>query len=242
VQESWPLHDRVAWIANLLLLGVAAVTLRWFIIQTKATRSAAEATRQAAEAAKLSAEAVINAERPWMIPRITQPDDGDVMLLTDRSDGWTLPIEVKFKNHGRSPAILVRALVEISSVKIASKENVGTPTLILDLPNPHRYERIPDEYVPGTIYMPGEVSPWYGEISKKELLAGKELWESGEECLCVKGYIVYEDTFKETRTTRFCYAYQETAAFRSIRNRFTKESERPREFRKCGPKIYNQIT
>lgn len=56
-------------------------------------------TRDAAKAALLNAEAVINAERAWMIPKITQPDEREFDLACTKEDGWRLPIEITFKNH-----------------------------------------------------------------------------------------------------------------------------------------------
>jgi hypothetical protein len=60
VSELWSWHDKVAWGAGLILLVVAAVTLRWFIIQTNATKDAAEA-------ALLNVKALIISERPWIV-------------------------------------------------------------------------------------------------------------------------------------------------------------------------------
>jgi hypothetical protein len=244
--QSNPRRDCFDWLAyianiillivNIILLIVAIVTLHWFIIQTKAAT-------KAAEAADKNAQAVITSERPWMIPHITQPDDSGIMLPNEKPDGWKLPLQVEFTNGGKSPAILLRGLMEASFVKVATKTAETAPTLILDLPTPRKYDRDPNKFVPGHILMPEKPIPMCTGIEKAELMSyWKKILDSGQEwCLCVKGFIEYGDTFGETRITRFCYAYQETAEIRAVYKHFTEQSDRPREFRKCGPNTYNEI-
>ena len=84
--ESWSWHDKIAWGASLLLLVVAAVTLRWFIIQNNATK-------KAADAALLNAQAVISAERPWIVL--------DVAIDHDKTFIFSA------KNVGRSAAKII---------------------------------------------------------------------------------------------------------------------------------------
>ena len=77
----WPVQDRIAWGANVLLalLGYAGImlgiqTLKKIERQSKYSESAAEiaaksaeAAAKSAEAALLHAQAIINAERPWVL-------------------------------------------------------------------------------------------------------------------------------------------------------------------------------
>ena len=216
---AWP-EGITAW----LLMGTGIV-IAW---QSYETRRAAQAA--------------MSAERAWMIPEITQPDDNDVMLLNFRDENWTLPIEIKLTNLGKSPAILLKAFMKVSSVKIKTRSTDTAPTLILKLPSLRKCK--PDTYAPGNIYTPNKSSGIYGEISKTNILKWKEAWRAKQECLCVWGYVEYRDTFNQTHTTRFCYAYQETTEIhaRAIQSRFTKQPERLREFRKAGPSVYNKIT
>jgi hypothetical protein len=110
----WPLQDRIAWGANVLLaiLGYAGImvgiqTLRKIERQSKFAESAAEtaaksadAAARCAEAALLHAQAIISAERPWVL----------ITIVPSRSieNGFT----VIATNRGRGPAQVVSALEE----------------------------------------------------------------------------------------------------------------------------------
>jgi hypothetical protein len=110
----WPVQDRIAWGANVLLalLGYAGImlgiqTLKKIERQSKYSESAAEiaaksaeAASKSAEAALLHAQAIINAERPWVL----------ITIVPSRSieNGFT----VIATNRGRGPAQVVAASEE----------------------------------------------------------------------------------------------------------------------------------
>jgi len=110
----WPVQDRIAWGANVLLalLGYAGImlgiqTLKRIERQSKYSESAAEiaaksaeAASKSAEAALLHAQAIINAERPWVL----------ITIVPSRSieNGFT----VIATNRGRGPAQVVAASEE----------------------------------------------------------------------------------------------------------------------------------
>lgn len=110
----WPMQDRIAWGANVLLalLGYAGImlgiqTLKKIERQSKYSESAAEiaaksaeAASKSAEAALLHAQAIINAERPWVL----------ITIVPSRSieNGFT----VIATNRGRGPAQVVAASEE----------------------------------------------------------------------------------------------------------------------------------
>ncbi len=110
----WPVQDRIAWGANVLLalLGYAGImlgiqTLKKIERQSKYSESAAEiaaksaeAACKSAEAALLHAQAIINAERPWVL----------ITIVPSRSieNGFT----VIATNRGRGPAQVVAASEE----------------------------------------------------------------------------------------------------------------------------------
>ncbi len=117
----WPLQDRIAWAASLLLTIVAYVgimlavsTLRKIERQTRYGETAAQAATDSAKAALLlaqtqaqaqaqQAEAQALAERPWIL--ITaEPAPGD-------PNGFT----VVATNRGRGPARIVALAEEITS-------------------------------------------------------------------------------------------------------------------------------
>jgi hypothetical protein len=114
----WPLQDRLAWGANVLLalLGYAGImfgiqTLKKIERQSRFAESAAEiaaksadAATRCAEAALLHAQAILNAERPWVL----------ITIVPSRSieNGFT----VIATNRGRGPAQVVSAVEETRTV------------------------------------------------------------------------------------------------------------------------------
>jgi hypothetical protein len=173
-----------------------------------------------------------------MIPRITQPDDRDVMLLDEKEPGWSLPIEVTFTNRGKTPAVALVGLMEPSSEKIVDPK---AQQWVLDLPDPPRYKGEPRGR-PGAIYVSEQGTPSYLDIPRDFLLAERPAWMSGEKCLCIKGFMEYVDAFNQPHITRFCYAYQNVSEIRAAEYRITKKPPRDREFRKAAPDIYNEMT
>lgn len=107
----WPVQDRIAWGANVLLalLGYAGImvaiqTLRKIERQGRYAEAAADAAAKSAEAAArnseaalLHAQAIINAERPWVL----------ITIVPSRSieNGFT----VIATNRGRGPAQVIAA-------------------------------------------------------------------------------------------------------------------------------------
>ena len=239
-------YDKAPVWINLTLVVVALGTGIVIGFQSIETRRAAQAAEVAARAALKQADHIANTERAWLIPKITQPNDRDVMSLNIREDSWTLPIEVTFTNLGKTPAVGVRALMEASSEKIVGRTRDVAPTLILGLreePLEYKYRKQKgDAFTPGSIYAPSGKISIYLEIEREFLLGEKEDWELEEKCLCIKGFIEYKDRFG-SYATRFCYAYQDVRGIRAraIRSRFTGEARRDREFRKAKPDSYNKI-
>ncbi len=232
-------------LVNWILAGLGAIGGLLAILTLRIIKRQTKAAQVAAEAALRQANHIANTERAWLIPNITQPSDRDVMSLNVREDNWTLPIQVTFTNLGKTPAIGISALMEQSSEKIVKPTNDMAPILILDLKEPPSYEhwnKQGDAFAPGSIYAPGEQIHIYLEIERKFLIEEKEAWESGKKCLCIKGFIEYEDAF-DSYITRFCYAYQDIREIRAraIRSRYPGYARRDREFRKARPESYNEI-
>ena len=101
-QAQWALHDRIGWVANLVLalLGYAAVwialsTLKKIERQTKQVEDAVSVTALTARTALMHVEAVARAERPW------------IMITAEPSPGTADSSIVVATNRGRSPARIV---------------------------------------------------------------------------------------------------------------------------------------
>jgi len=101
--ESWSWHDKIAWGASLLLLVVAAVTLRWFIIQTNATKKAADAALLNAQAVQFGGgKSIYIYGRIQYLPMPEMPGS-----LADpwetRYCRWYVPIDIPTFADGRCP-------------------------------------------------------------------------------------------------------------------------------------------
>jgi hypothetical protein len=123
----WPVQDRIAWGANVLLalFGYAGIMLgiqtlkkierqsRWSESAAEIAAKSAEAAAKSAEAALLHAQAIINAERPWVL----------ITIVPSRSieNGFT----VIATNRGRGPAQVIAASEE---TRIAMDETHLTST------------------------------------------------------------------------------------------------------------------
>jgi hypothetical protein len=166
-----------------------------------------------ARAAHRNAQALINAERPWVVPRIKR-----VVKLIDTvvtEDGANAGEPCKrhvtyftfhIKNHGRTPAeiISVRGYPEITYDGInggfTDPPDYGSKTIF-------RQVRMlaPDQT---WVYEDVELNPW-SYISTSQSLE-KDLRESPYLAhIIFKGVILYRDAFRPTVTheSRFCYTY-----------------------------------
>jgi hypothetical protein len=227
-------YDWFAYWASIVLVGVgiggivvAICTLIKIERQTAATEK--------------QVQHIVATERAWMIPRIRQPKEDEFIQAAKMEDGWLFPIEVVFTNRGNTPALAIRAVMDCTSERIAKRSPDKVPTLILELKEPREYENAVDRYAPGSFYISRAKTYISWGVSKSLIVEEMPLWSSGTKCLCVKGYIEYIDAFKETRISRFCYAYQCVSVARATQYRLKGMQPPVWEFRKCGPDTYNEI-
>lgn len=106
----WPLQDRIAWGANILLalLGYAGILVALSLLkkierQSKFVETVATAAAESAQAALHHAKAILHAERPWVL--ITVAPSPSV------ENGFT----IMATNRGRSPARII-AMVEQTTI------------------------------------------------------------------------------------------------------------------------------
>lgn len=136
----WPLQDRIAWGANLILVLVAYVGImlglsmvRKVERQTRYSEVAAQAAADSAKAALLYAQAQAQTDRPWILVT-TEP-------APEAPDSFT----ILAANRGRSPARIVSLTDEIVS---AGEES--------QLPPKPVFAREPDVPTSPMILLPGE--------------------------------------------------------------------------------------
>jgi hypothetical protein len=112
----WPLQDRIAWIANLLLVLIAYVaimlalsTLRKIERQTRYAETAAQAAADSAKAALLFAETQAQTQaqidRPWLL------------VASEPAPGVPDSFNIMATNRGRTPARIVSLAEEIVIAK-----------------------------------------------------------------------------------------------------------------------------
>jgi len=197
----WPLHERIAWIANLLLaiLGYAGILLALSILkdiqrQTRYAETAATAAAESAQAALLHAQAIVQSERPW------------ILIMAEPSANVENGFVVTATNRGRTPAQIVALADEIS---IAADE--------AHLPSSPRYAHGEPSAPLVPIYLlPGESKGIknFCRDDVRALCASEEKFqrvENWEEKIFLYGKVIYQDLIapagEQTHETAWCCWY-----------------------------------
>ena len=197
----WPLQERIAWGANVLLalVGYAGImlalsTLKKIERQTKYGEMAATAAADSAQAALIHAQAILNAERPWVL--VTVAPSPSIQ------NGFT----VMATNRGRSPARVVG---------LANEMRISTGEA--QLPGIPEYAPV-DEEMPAVsiILLPGEFTTIKsfcrddvkGVCESEEQFRRIENWE---ERIFLYGKIEYRNLMAPTdeaaHESRWCCRY-----------------------------------
>lgn len=178
----WPWQDRIAWIANLVLvvLGYAGVMLVLSLLKKieqhmRGGEVATAAAAESAQAALLFARAMQRAERPWIMTNV-QPSQSV-------QDGFTIVAA----NRGRGPARIV-STVDESVIALDERHLPPTPA----------FKNAPSSPAEPVILLPGETveiaSFSRGDVKKlcgtAEQLSRVENWE---ERIYLYGNLVYRD-------------------------------------------------
>ena len=207
----WPLQDRIAWAAGLLLTIMAYVgimlalsTLRKIERQTRYAETAAQAAADSGKAALLfaethaqaqaqQAEAQAQAERPWILVT-AEPAPGD-------PNGFT----IFATNRGRGPALIVALAEEITSATDESQ-----------LPAVPEFTSEPHAPVVPMILLPGEttdIKSFHRDDVKSVCGTAERLRrvEDWEEKIYLYGVIAYRDLRsseeKQFHETSWCCWY-----------------------------------
>lgn len=197
----WPIHDRIAWAASLVLvfLGYAGVmlalsTLKKIERHTAAAESAAHAAADAARAALLQTESLVKADRPWLTIGV-EP---------------TLGVENSFNitatNRGRSPATIASTIERVLFAVDESQLPVAPSGRTLEPSAPAGpIILLPGEFV-SIMTVKREDAPHLS--GTEEQLKRVEAWE---ERLFLCGKVVYRDLIapegKEAHETNWCCWY-----------------------------------
>jgi hypothetical protein len=198
---GWPVQDRIAWAASLLLtvMGYVGITLAVSILrkierQTKSVETAVESAAAIAQSALLHAQAMVRAERPW------------VMVTAEPSPGLENTSTVVATNRGKSPA---RIIATMEGIVMAIDET--------HLPTGPQYGAqkagVPPQPI---ILLPGESSSlrifgW--EDVRRFCVTGEKLKsiEEWDEKIFLYGKVTYEDFVapagRETHETSWCCWY-----------------------------------
>ena len=199
--DPWPFHERIAWIASLVLafVGYAGVilavsTLKKIERQIRATETVAEAAANSADAALQTAQAIIDSGRPWLL----------IAVKPSRSAENSFTITAA--NRGRSPA---RIVATSEQIRIAADE--------AKLPQTPEYmnEKPGEPFVP-IILLPGESTniktfsreDLRGVCETEEIFRKVQAWE---EKVFIYGNILYEDLIsqasRQVHESAWCFWY-----------------------------------
>jgi hypothetical protein len=198
---SWPLHDRIAWAANLVLVlvGYAGImlaisTLRKIERQTKYAEAAAEAAAECARAALSHAQAILHSERPW------------ILITVEPSRTKENSYSLMAANRGRTPARIVDA-TDRSQIAIDEKLLPGIPV--------YMNEERSAPFTP-LILLPGESTAirQFSRDDVKGLCDSEERFkriETWDEKVFLYGKVIYKDLIAPADSlaheTNWCYWY-----------------------------------
>jgi hypothetical protein len=180
---EWPWQDRIAWVANLVLviLGYAGIALALGLLkkierQTQYTETAAQAAADTAQAVLAQAQAVARTERPWVLVTIEASqtvENGFMMVAT---------------NRGRTPA---RILSVVDKIAIEADQGKLPAT-------PQYADAQANAALASVILLPGEstgIKP-FSRDEVKELCGSEERLrkvEKWEEVILLYGRIAYQE-------------------------------------------------
>ena len=198
---TWPLRDRIAWAANLVLalVGYAGImlaisTLRKIKRQTKFAEAAAEAAAECARAALLHAQAIIHSERSW------------ILITVEPSRIKENSFIVMATNRGRTPARIIEAMDQ-SQITIDEKCLSGIPE--------YKNEDRSAAFTP-IILLPGEstaIKPFCRDDVKGLCVSeeGFKRIETWEEKVFLYGKVIYRDLIapadSQAHESNWCYWY-----------------------------------
>jgi len=179
----WPLHEKIAWAANLVLavLGYAGIMMALSLLkkierQASYAEAAIDVAATSARAAYLNAQAVVNAERPW------------ILITVEPSRSAENSFTIIATNRGRSPA-RITATAEQAIIAVDERYLPFTPE--------YDREESKTPLVP-IILVPGESTPIkpFSREEVKALCDSEERFrriETWEEKLYLYGKVVYLD-------------------------------------------------
>jgi hypothetical protein len=193
VSEPWHWYEKVAWVANLLLVVVGIGGVIIGVVTLIKIERQTKAGEDAAEAALLSARALINSERPWILITI-EPFKGnqDVFAITA-------------KNCGRTPARLLSYSTPLYSLIPSGSA----------LPKEPQYGNL-IALIDALILLTGETREFeiVSEDAIKEVCEDEETYGRvwmGTDSLYVFGKIYYQDLLDSTpaaiHVTGWCCQY-----------------------------------
>jgi hypothetical protein len=191
---SWPLHDRIAWAANLVLAFVGYIGIIVALSTLKKIERHTRINEAIAEAALLNAQAVIDSGRPW------------ILIAVEPSRSAENSFAIKATNRGRCPANIIGS---VEQIRIAIDE--------IHLPRTpvYRSEEADAPFVP-IILLPGESTPikQFSREDVKGICENEEAFrrvENWEEKIFLYGRVLYQDLIapadNQTHVTAWCCWY-----------------------------------
>ena len=191
---SWPLHEQIAWAANLVLVILGYVGIILAVSMLKKMERQTRTNEAIAEAALLNAQAVIDSGRPW------------ILITVEPSRSVENSFTVKATNRGRCPANMISTEEQI---RIAIDET--------RLPRNPEYKREEAEapFVP-VILLPGESTPikQFSREDVRGICESEEMFkrvENWEEKIFIYGRVLYQDLIapadNQTHVTTWCCWY-----------------------------------
>jgi hypothetical protein len=189
-KDGW---DKAAVVSNYLLVIVGILGIGYAALTFGKLKEQTEAAKNAAEAALRQAQHIETTERAWVIASAQNPDP-PIPLSSDHKNAMApllVTVKILFENKGNTPAFIK---------KIATGGCAIPSDQMPDLTVTDQSGELGDIPV-----VPGHSFGW--EHERIEIERAIKI-RSGELSLWIYGIVSYDDTFKETRDTGFCFRFE----------------------------------
>jgi hypothetical protein len=188
VPVTWHWYEALAWIANLVVAGVAVWGIGMATKTLKKLERQTVATEIAAKAANTQAEAAMGVAIPTLVMidfRVVPRASGDVRATIQYPR-----VEILLKNFGQSPAIMKCGCVMVTCDELpnipyyASRDTVAGAVI-----DPGQKYTVPD---------PTTLNRWMENSEIEDVMAGRKT-------LTIYGYFLYGNIFNSSeRPLKFC--------------------------------------
>lgn len=210
-------HDAIEALAAIISVIFTVVLVGANISLWRVTRTAANAAKEAADAASVSAKAVAVVERAYVYPIIIAHgaiNDCIQSAFAWANDGTPSPVTTeltyRFKNFGKTPAVLKSAFVGFGAAPLGALIGVSIPESVLAY-SEETHTLVSQMWVGVTCNQAQHILAYTGHF-------------------CFDGTVTFDDIWGNEHTTEFYFVWDKEInrmTLRSVETKTTQKGEQP---------------